>query len=146
MLKNYFLVALRALRRHRIFAFINISGLVLGLTTFLLIATYVIDELSYDNFHEKKARIFRLEEMLHLPKETIHQVVTSPPMAPTLQGAFAEIEKTVRLTPGSGVVSYEDKTFFEARLWYCDSALFDIFTFQPISGDLSTALTKPYSI
>jgi putative ABC transport system permease protein len=146
MLKNYLIVTLRSLLRNKTFGIINISGLVLGISTCLLIAVYVIDELSFDQFHTKADRIFRLTEILHLPKESRAQVLTSPPMAPALQKNFPEVENTVRLSRSSRLLSYKDKKFFDTRIWYSDSTLLDIFSFPLIKGNPKKALVEPYSI
>jgi putative ABC transport system permease protein len=146
MLKNYLKVTLRTLLKNKGFSFINLSGLAIGISTCVLIALYVLDELSYDRFHVNAHRIYRLTELLHLPKEVRPQTVTSPPMAPALQRNFPEVLKAVRLNPSSRVLAYEDRKFFDTKIWYADSTLFDIFTFPMIKGNPSKALANPYSV
>ncbi|HTE34846.1 MAG TPA: ABC transporter permease, partial [Chryseolinea sp.] len=146
MLQNYLKVTLRTLWKHKGFSFINIAGLALGISTCLLITMYVMDELSYDQFHEKANRIYRLTELLHLPKEVRPQTVTSPPMAPAIKENFAEVVKTVRLSSSSRLLSNGEKKFYDTRLWFADSTLFEIFTFPMVKGNPSTALVDPYAI
>lgn len=146
MIRNYLKVAIRTLWKNRAFSFINISGLAIGISTCTLISLYVLDELSYDRFHEKGDRIFRLTELLHLPKEVRPQTVTSPPMAAAVKDNFAEVEKTVRLNRSSRTLSYKDNKFFDTQLWYADSTFLEMFTFPVIRGNAHTALVEPYSV
>ena len=146
MIKNFFLVAYRNLVKNKLYSFINITGLSVGIAACILIFLYVQNELSYDKYHEKANRIYRLTEMLHLPKEDRPQAVTSPPMAPTLQANFPEIKKSVRITFSSRVLSVKEKKFYDTKIVYADSTLFDIFTFPMLQGDPQKALTHPYSI
>lgn len=146
MLKNYLKVTLRTLWKNKVFSVINISGLAIGITTCILITLYVLDELSYDKFHTNADRIYRLTELLHLPTEVRPQTVTSPPMAPAVKQNFAEVQKTVRLSGSSRLLSYQDKKFYDTKLWYADSTLFEIFTFPMIKGNPVKALVDPYSV
>ncbi len=146
MLSNYLKIALRTLWKNKGFGFINIAGLAMGISTCILIAFYVLDESGYDTFHTKADRIYRLTEILHMPKENRPQAVTSPPMAPALKENFPEIEKTVRLSRSSRSLAYQDKKMYDTKIWYADSSLFEIFTFPMIKGNPKTALVNPYSI
>jgi len=146
MIKNYFKTALRNLGKNKLYSFINIIGLATGISVCILIFLYVQYELSYDKYHAKAKRIYRLTEMLHLPKEDRPQAVTSPPMAPALQGNCPEIEKTVRLSMSSRILSYQHKKLYGTKIIYADSTLFDIFSFPMLKGDPKKALVNPYSI
>ena len=146
MLRNYLNITLRNFLKNRAFTLINISGLVLGIATCVLISLFVLHELSYDNFHDKSERVFRLTEILHLPKEDRPQAVTSPPMAPALKTNFPEVENTVRLSGSSRIVSVADKKFYDTQVWYADSTFFDIFSFPMLRGNPAEALVEPYSI
>ncbi|MES1225257.1 MAG: ABC transporter permease, partial [Bacteroidota bacterium] len=126
MLRNYFKVALRNLRHSKLYSFINIAGLSLGIASCTVIFLYVQQELSYDRYNEKADRIFRLTEVLHLPKEDNSRAVTSPPMAPKLKAAFPEIEKAVRLSYSGRNLSYQDRKIYDAAIMYADSTLFDV--------------------
>jgi putative ABC transport system permease protein len=81
-----------------------------------------------------------------LPKEDRAQAVTSPIMAPTLESKFPEIQKTVRFIGSSRVLSVKERKFYDTKIVYADSTLFDIFTFPMVAGNPKTSLTKPYSI
>ena len=146
MLRNYLKITLRTLWKDKGFSFINISGLAIGISTCVLISLYVLDELSYDTFHQNGPNIYRLTELLHLPKEVRPQTVTSPPMANVLQQNFPEVKKTVRFTQSSRLLAYEDAKFYDTKIWYADSALFELFSFPLIKGNPIKALVEPYSI
>lgn len=146
MLRNYLKVAIRTLWKNKGFSFINISGLAIGISTCLLISLYVLDELSYDTFHEKASQIYRLTEVLHLPTEVRHRTVTAPPMAPAIKENFPEVISTVRLVPSSRIISYQDKKFYDTQVWYADSTFYEIFSFPMVKGNPKTALVEPYSI
>src|SRR5262245_51043187 len=118
MIRNFFLVAYRNLVKSKLYSFINIAGLSVGIAACLLIFLYVQYELSYDKFHKKADRIYRLTEVLHLPKEDRQQAVTSAVMAPTLQANFPEIQKSVRFSSSSRVISVQERKFYDTKIVY----------------------------
>lgn len=146
MLRNYLKVIWRNLSKNKLYSFINIAGLSVGIACCVFIFLYVQYELSYDTYNSKAAQIYRLTEVLHLPDENNARAVTSPPMAPTLQANFPEVLKTVRISYSGRYLSYENKKLPSSHIMYADSTLFDIFTFPMIDGDPGKALTNPYSI
>jgi len=97
MLKNYILVALRNLWRHRGYSLINIFGLTIGLASTIFILLYVINELTYDQFHEKSDRIYRVWISGSMPATEMRHAVTSPPMAEALLNDYPVVEQSVRL-------------------------------------------------
>ena len=101
MFRNYLKVTFRTLLKSKAFSLINILGLTIGSSSCILITLYVLDEWSYDRFHANAGRIFRLTELLHLPREVRPQTVTSPPMGPALLQNFPEVQKMVRLNKSS---------------------------------------------
>jgi len=125
---------------------INILGFAVGIGSFMLIALYVYHELSFDRFHAKKDRIYRIVEDLKTDNETLYQSTSSPPMGPTLAGEFPEVESYVRMQDMSGIVRHGERQFFEMEGLYADSTLFKIFSFPLLEGDVRTALVKPYSV
>jgi putative ABC transport system permease protein len=150
MLKNYFKIALRQLSRNTGYSFINIVGLSVGLACFILIATYVIFELSYDNFHEKGARIFRLTSKGSFGGEAAEFDMTPTAAYPTFTREFPEVETGVRIYDVSGfsprVVEYKDKLFEEKGFLYVDSTFFDIFSFEIVRGNPETVLDDLNSV
>ena len=129
MLKNYFKVALRTLRRHPAYTFINVTGLAVGMTCCLLILLFVRDELSYDRFHEKADRVYRIVSdwgNFSLPS-------TNPPAINRLGPDFPEVTMAL-LRPIDGQVFYEDLSFHEERIYFANEEVFDVFTTPPISS------------
>ncbi|MEK7729539.1 MAG: ABC transporter permease, partial [candidate division KSB1 bacterium] len=124
MFKNYLKIAVRNLRKHKGYTFINIFGLAVGMTCCLLIMLYVQHELSYDRFHQNANRIFRIAWMTGNA-----QTRTPHPMAQTLAKDFAEVESAVSLSPiwGPGLtrpqfsMRYGDKRFEEKDVFSADS-------------------------
>src|SRR6478736_5364648 len=98
MLRNYFKIAFRNLCRHRVFYLINILGLSVGMTACLLIFLYVRFELSYDSFHSKADRIYRIVCDIKTPTETLKPNGPSWAVGPHLMGDFPQVEAAVRTT------------------------------------------------
>jgi len=150
MLKNYFKIAYRNLQRSKAYTFINICGLALGITCAILIFMLVRYHLSFDNFHAKSDRIYRLITEFH--EETIVQENGVPsPLGKAFRNDFAFAEKTAR------VVSYDrqlislpnskDNLKFEEKegLAYAEPEFFDIMNFPLLEGDKNTVLKNPNS-
>ena len=96
MFRNYFNVAVRNLVKHRFYSVINVLGLAIGMTCCLLIFLYVQHELSYDTFHTKADRIYRVVTDIKTPTETLNIDVTSAPMPAYIKADFPEVEDMVR--------------------------------------------------
>ena len=150
MLKNYFKVAYRNLIRNKVFSIINISGLAFGMAACILISLYILDELSYDRYHEHADRIYRVSrEFLNDDGVTnLHLGQVAPPFGPLLDGDFEGIiEYTVRMLPSGGsLISYEDIHLEQEGVFFAEPALFDIFSFEVLKGDKNTMLTEPNSV
>ena len=146
MLKNYFKIAFRSLWRHSVFSIINIMGLSVGMTACFLIFLYVRFETSYDNFHSKADRIYRVVDEVRTPSESIKQAVTTSPVAIYMKKDFPEVEEAVRLGQDGFLVRKGDIKFQENNTVLADSGFFKIFDFPLIEGDPNTALREPMSI
>ncbi|QHS57278.1 FtsX-like permease family protein [Mucilaginibacter sp. 14171R-50] len=146
MLKNHFKIALRNLWRHRVFSFINITGLSIGITACFFIFMYVAFELSYDRFHTKADRIYRLVTDIKTPSETIVTDVTSWAFAPNIKTDFPEVESFVRVSGGSFLVRKGNVKFQEEKTLFADSGFFKMFDFKLIKGNPQTALSAQASI
>lgn len=145
MIYNYLKVALRNLIKFKTYSFINILGLMIGFTCFLLISFYVYNEFTYDQYHEKKDRIFRLG-LGGIKENVVRSGISAAAMAHTLKNEYAGIESVVRLRHMPSLVKYEDKSIYEEKFFYIDSTVFDVFTFPMIVGDPSTALVNTFSL
>jgi putative ABC transport system permease protein len=146
MLKNYFKIAFRNLRRHGGYASLNIAGLTIGLTAAFLIFLYVRFEKSYDDFHTKVDRIYLLNGDEKTPTGVMRQGLTSAPMGVGVGHAFSEIETVVREQFQSMLVRHGAVVFQEEHSAYVDSAFFAVFDFPLLRGDRQTALSAPSSV
>ncbi|TWR31366.1 FtsX-like permease family protein [Mucilaginibacter pallidiroseus] len=143
MIKNYFKIAFRNLWRHKGFSFINITGLAIGITACFFISMYVAFELSYDRFHTKADRIYRLATDIKTPSETINTEVTSWAFAPNLKADFPEIEAYARVNQSGVLVRKDNIKFQEDNAMFADSGFFKLFDFKFIRGNAATSLSKP---
>ncbi|ELR72877.1 putative FtsX-related transmembrane transport protein [Fulvivirga imtechensis AK7] len=147
MLRNYIKISLRNLWKQKVFSLINISGLTLGISVCMVIYLYVNDQLSYDSFHAQSDRIYRLLRIGNLNGEKYLIGVTSGPFAEALHTDFPEeVDQTVRMSFGEGLVAYEDKVFMEEKFSLADSNFLDVFTFPLAQGNPKTALDQPNSV
>jgi putative ABC transport system permease protein len=146
MLRNYVITAFRSLYRNKGFSFINILGLTIGLASFMLIGLYVFHELSFDRFHTKSNRIYRVVENLRTENELLFQSTSAPPMGPMLFKEFPEVENYVRFTGNSRLVKRGNLAFFEENCLLADSSIFSIFSFKLLKGNPKTALVEPKSV
>lgn len=145
MLRNH-KITFRNLVKHKGYSTINVLGLAIGLACVILITAWCLDELSYDRFHSKHERIFRIVSSVTSDSETFSQAVTSPPLAAALERDFPEVEKAVRLDMNDCIVRYGDRQFEEDGVLFADDNFFEIFDYGLSRGDLTTALREPYSV
>ena len=147
MIKNYLKSALRNIKRHKGYAFINIAGLAIGMACCILILMYITAELSYDRYHEKADRIFRLGLDATMGGSTVVTPISNVPSALALVQDYPEVLDAVRIrTVSKRSVAYEDRVFYENGILYADNSIFQIFTFPLIKGDPQTALKRAYTI
>ncbi|HYE58784.1 MAG TPA: ABC transporter permease [Rhodothermales bacterium] len=146
MIKNYLVVALRSLRRQKGYAAINVLGLALGMACCLLIVTLVRHEWSFDRFHEKADRIYRV-----VIRETPpgggeeYRSLIQPAVASAMAETFPAIEHVTRVVIDLRDVRSGTETLPQ-RLLAADSTFFDVFTFPLVAGDAATALDDPYRV
>jgi putative ABC transport system permease protein len=146
MLKNFTTVAFRNIGRHKVFTSINLVGLVLGITAFMLIMIWVGYEMSYDKFNENKERIQRLCVDLEAGSHMIYPM-TMPAAGPLLIEEYPEIENAARLeAPTRANIKIGEESFVEKGVCHADNSIFEIFTFPFINGDPKTALINPFTV
>lgn len=148
MLKNHIISSLRFFGKHKGFTLINIFGLTLGFSSFLLILFFVNHELSFDQFHQNKERVYRVNFAFQDNAGNVTTLVNSPPaLAYGIQGEFSELEKISRLRYAmNSLFSNEDIQFYEDHGYYADSLFLEILQYEMSSGDPHTALDQPNSI
>ncbi len=148
MLKNYLITALRNIRRQKGYSFLNIAGLAIGITCFILISLYVQNELSYDRYHKDSDRIYRVcSEHPFVYHGKNQSAITQAPLAPALVEDLPEVVSSVRFTDASNVLlSADDNKFFGESVYFASPGIFDVFSFQLLKGAPQTVLTEPSSL
>lgn len=148
MIRNYFKIAWRNQLKNRTFSLINIAGLAIGLGCFILIALYVVDEISYDRYNEKADRIYRINTDIRFGGTDLRLAVSSDPMAPMLKQDYSEVEQYTRFynSDGAKFIRKDNEFISEPRVVYADSTVFDVFTLPSLYGNTRTALDEPNSV
>ncbi len=147
MIRNYVTTTLRYIKKEPGYTLLNILGLTVGITACLLIFLFVRYETSYDVYHERGERIFRISSDIREPDNAFRWAVTQFPVGKTVKTDFAEVEEYVRFFPnGISNVEIGDKNFVEEDFYFVDSTVFDIFTFDLVTGEANEALKAPNSI
>ncbi|MDX2285626.1 MAG: ABC transporter permease [Bacteroidia bacterium] len=146
MLRNYFVTALRNLLKQRMYTLINIGGLAVGIACCLLIALFIADELSYDRYHERADRIYRVAASIKFGEMDGNLAVTPAPMGPAMLQDFPEVEASARFrTRGSHLIKAEgaEQNLKEEDVIFADQQIFEIFSFRFLEGDMGSALREP---
>ena len=150
MLYNYLLSAIRNLKKNFTFSLINIFGLGLGLTVTLLLAAWVIDELSFDLFHSKANSIYRVSLEYSFGGQTAKTSVSPTALLPALKKNFEEVETGVRIYNQSSfnpyIIRHDDKLFQEDKFYFADSTFFEVFSYRLLQGSPDKSLTEPSSV
>jgi putative ABC transport system permease protein len=147
MLKNYLKIAYRNLVKHRFYSLINVFGLSLGITSCILILTYIGYERSYDGYHKNADDIYRIASRTTVSGQTNEYARTPAPVGPTMVQDFPEVLDAVRFSPTvKRVFSYGDKNFFQEGVLYVDQSVFNVFSWELIEGDPETALEVPFTM
>jgi putative ABC transport system permease protein len=147
MLQNYFKVAFRNLARHRFYSFINIFGLTIGIAVSMLIAFYVIDELSYDKFHVDAERIHQIYLRAMLQGKPVEGANTCAPIAAASREELSGVEDATRIALWRGQVFRQGENIYtEDRLLVADSNFFNFFTFELLEGNQNDILNEPNQI
>ena len=148
MIKNYLVVAWRNLVKSKMYSFINITGLAIGLASFLLIALYMMDELSYDRYNDKADRIYRINADIRFGGGDLHLPVTSDMMGQLLKKDYPVIEQYTRIyaSDGSKLIKKNKDFIEEDKVANVDSNFFEVFTLPALSGNTRTALKEPNTV
>jgi putative ABC transport system permease protein len=147
MFKNYLKTAWRNIRKNKLFSFINILGLSLGIATCFIIMLYVQDELSYDRFNKNADNIARVVFHADINGGKINESVTMPPVAQTIKKDFPEVQDATRIKDvGKPKIIYNNIVYKDDEFALVDLNFFSIFTLPMIEGDAKTALAQPDGI
>ncbi|GAB3643466.1 FtsX-like permease family protein [Spirosoma arcticum] len=139
MLTNYFKITWRNLVRNKTFSVINIVGLAIGLTSGLFISLYVLDELSYDRFHQNADQIVVLQQFENT-------AVTGGRFATDFKQRFAQVVDAVRLRESNALITTQQTAAYEENFFFADSSAFTVFTWPLTRGNPRTALSEQYGV
>jgi len=161
MLRHYIKVALRNLRKQPLYSLINIFGLSIGIACCILIYLFVQHEWSFDNFHEKAGKIYRVVNVNYnsteaSQKEALFFDTRAPegvdksenlplPLGPALKNRYPEIQRYFRYNESRALFRKNNETHIES-VSYVESNFFDLFSFGLLTGNPSVALTDRYNI
>jgi len=147
MIKQFIISVIRNIKKDVYQSALNIIGLTLGLTAVIFISTYIYNEATYDSFHSKADRIYRVVTNVKMG-ETVENLTNSEnPMAPAAMTELPEVEEATRLYFNENqLLTVGNNKIIEKRLWYADNNIFRVFDFDLLQGEKAQALTQPNSI
>ncbi|HVM88082.1 MAG TPA: ABC transporter permease [Puia sp.] len=147
MIKNLLVIALRNFKKDKWFSILNVLGLTIGITFSLFLIFYVKDELSYDKSNLKADRICRIVSYAHEPEKLLKFAYTQFPLGPVLKKDFPEVEDAVRFVGKERTLFRNgNNSFYETKIYYVDSTIFNIFTYNFIEGNGAHALVMPNTV
>jgi putative ABC transport system permease protein len=147
MFGNYLKIILRNLKRQKVHSSINILGLAVGITCFIALSLFILDEMGYDEFNEKADQIYRVCVHSNINGQESHSSKTPGPLGRTLQKDFPEVISYTRIGYfGQFNFRYEDKYIRENGVYTADSTFFSVFTLPLIHGNPGTVLKQPNSL
>ncbi len=146
MLKNNLVVAVRSLWRDKSYAGLNVLGLLPGLILFMMLALYAADELSYDRYHEKADRLYRVykQDIGNEFQGSSFYAVTPAPLAPTMKRDYPEVEEAARVNSSNNrIVKAGEELYLESKIYMADPEIFDLLSLDLIVGNRKTVLQGP---
>src|SRR6266536_1131947 len=147
MIKNLLLIAIRNFKKDKWFSLLNILGLTIGITFSLFLIFYITDKLNYDLYNEKADRVFRIISYIHEKDKNTNWAITQAPLAATLKKDFPEVEESGRfMSRERTLFKNGNNNFYETKVYYADSTIFNIFTYKFVEGNAAHALNEPSSI
>ncbi len=147
---NYLKIALRNLIKHKFYAFINVSGLAIGIASFIIIWLYILDEVSYDTYHRQAENIYRVVNVYDFEGVGENSASSPFPVAWVLKDEYPGIVENVtrvfnRQVPRT-LIEYGDQSYNERGFFFADSSFFRIFDYSFVNGDPHTALNEINSV
>jgi putative ABC transport system permease protein len=141
MQKYFFKIAIRNILRNKLYSVINIAGLAVGITAFLLLQLFVKYERSYDTFHKNSERIYRLRyERSSAEGESVKFASCCPPAAIRIRELYPEVETIARLFRYRATVIFGENKFYEERMYFAEPQIFSIFDIKMVTGDPATGI------
>lgn len=153
MLKNYIRIAIRSLLKHKGYTAINMLGLTIGITSFILICLYIQSELSYDKFHSQSARIYRIHNEMDLAQGKYQYPTCTSALPVAIQNEIAGVENYVRFSKfnaggfnNESIVRIENDFYKESRVFAVDPSVFNVFSFRLLEGNPERLLQEPFTV
>ncbi|HEX5169991.1 MAG TPA: ABC transporter permease [Cyclobacteriaceae bacterium] len=147
MIRNYLVLAYRNIIKSKFFSLINILGLSLGMAACLLIIQYVMHEYSYDNFYDKKDRIYRIQQdRFDKGKLSTQWADGCSAVGQAMKENLPEVEEYVRMRGGSAILSVGDVFFKEDHAYFASEAFFSVFSIRLLEGEMDEVLKRPYTL
>jgi len=147
MIKNYFKIAWRNLMKNKTFSIINILGLTIGITVCMMIFLFIMYEMSFDMFHTRGSRIYRVMRHFQSEGKDGRVAYLSGPYAPAMLNDFkGQITRAVRVDPNDDLVTIGNTSFHEKKVISVDPGFFSLFSFPLLRGDTATALKEASSV
>jgi putative ABC transport system permease protein len=144
MFSSYFRTALRSLLKNKVFSFLNIFGLAIGMACCMVIFQFVTFERSYDKFHSNHENLYRVQYNYYKNGSTIFECAAAvPAVGKAMRDNFPEVEEYAIAYPSSGIVTYQDKNFREEKIQLATPSWLTMFNWNLIRGDVNTALDGP---
>ena len=145
MIKSYLKIAWRNLMKNKVFSFINITGLTIGITVCLMIFLFIMNEFSVDGFQKNGQSIYRVMRGYDKSKPPVSYL--SGPYQPALLNDFpGQIKKAVRIEVDHGLISFGNKSFNEKKVYSTDDNFFTFFSFPLLIGNPETVLENPGNV
>ena len=141
--RNYLLTAYRNIFKTKLFSVINILGLSVGMSAFLLILHFVTFERSYDQFHDNYQNIYRLRYERTTENDAVRFASCCPPAGPIIREKYPEVKNLGRMVRNQASVSYGETKFYEEKMFYAESELLEVLKFPFIEGDSKSGLSLP---
>ena len=150
MFKNYLKIALRNIKKQKIYSFINVFSLALGLMCCIIISQFVISEIGYDTYHQNGDRLYRVTTISEMQStgNSWKNALSSILWGPAMQKDYPEVENFTRIVKSWEPLPIElnDHRILQDNVYYAENSLFELFNWNLISGDASTVFDHPYNI
>ncbi len=146
MFKNYFKIALRNFSKHKLFTTINIAGLALGMSICILALSISVSVFRFDEFHQKKERIFQVNTFIEEQGEGDLYASTFNAMGAHMSEKYPFIEEVVKIREGFRPEIEHQSNIFNFAGYYTDPTFFQVFSLPLIHGNSATLLAEPFSV
>jgi len=147
MIKNLLLIAIRNFRKDKWYSVLNILGLTIGITFSLFLIFYISDELNYDRFHKKGERIYRVNSYIQEKDKNTNWALSQLPLGPQVKKDYPQVEEMVRFVSRERTLFRNgENNFYETKIYYADSTIFNVFSHHFLEGNAGTALQAPFDI